>query len=144
VQMGTAFLPTHECNAHEQTKKAIVASGDVASLIMHRSTGVLSRVLKTDFTTMVHELDKRHEKEKLRELMGGGQRADKNKPEAFNRAYRGQMLGDLETGYTAVGQVAGILKEIKPAAQVISDIIAEAEEIARQWATKYAHSTVTA
>lgn len=140
VQMGTAFLPTHECNAHEETKKAIVNSGDCASLIMHRSTGVLSRVLKTDFTKMIHEMDKKFERDSLKELMGGGQRADKDKPEAFNRAYRGQMLGDLETGYTAAGQVAGMLKEIKPAAQVISDIIKEAEEIAARWASKYAHA----
>jgi enoyl-[acyl-carrier protein] reductase II len=136
VQMGTAFLPTVECNAHQKTKEAIVASSDVASLIMHRSTGVLSRVLKTEFTKKIHELDKRFELDELRSLMGGGQRADKDKPEAFNRAYRGQMLGDLETGYTAVGQVAGLLKEIKPAAQVIADIVAEAETIARRWASK--------
>lgn len=142
VQMGTAFLPTVECNAHKATKQAIVSSGDVASLIMHRSTGVLSRVLKTDFTTMIHEIDKRNEKDKLRELMGGGQRADKDKPEVFNRAYRGQMLGDLETGYTAVGQVAGILTEIKPAARVIADIIAEAEDIVAEWTAKYAPSPV--
>jgi enoyl-[acyl-carrier protein] reductase II len=138
VQMGTAFLPTIECNAHQNTKQAICASGDVASLIMHRSTGVLSRVLKTDFTKMVHDLDKRNQTEELRALMGGGQRADKDKPEAFNRAYRGQMLGDLESGYTAVGQVAGLLKEIKPAAQVIADIIAEATSIAQDWAAKCA------
>lgn len=138
VQMGTAFLPTTECNAHQKTKEAIVASTDVASLIMHRSTGVLSRVLKTEFTKKVHEMDKRYELDELRALMGGGQRADKDKPEAFNRAYRGQMLGDLESGYTAAGQVAGLLKEIKPAAQVIADIIAEAETIARRWAAKCA------
>ena len=136
VQMGTAFLPTVECNAHQKTKEAIVASGDVASLIMHRSTGVLSRVLKTDFTKKVHEMDKRYEFDELRALMGGGQRADKDKPEAFNRAYRGQMLGDLETGYTAAGQVAGLLKEIKPAAQVIHDIVSEAETIAHRCAAK--------
>ena len=46
------------------------------------------------------------------------------------------MLGDLETGYTAAGQVAGLLKEIKPAAQVIHDIVSEAETIAHRWAAK--------
>jgi len=136
VQMGTAFLATTECNLHQKTKEAIVASTDVASLIMHRSTGVLSRVLKTDFTRKVHALDRSGKADELRALMGGGQRADKDKPEAFNRAYRGQMLGDLETGYTAAGQVAARIREIKPAAKLIGDIIEEAECIAQRWATK--------
>jgi NAD(P)H-dependent flavin oxidoreductase YrpB (nitropropane dioxygenase family) len=138
VQMGSAFITTTECNAHQRTKEAIVASTDTATLIMHRSRGVLSRVLKTEFTKKVHELDRLRAEAELQELMGSGQRVDKDNPAAFNRAYRGQMMGDLETGYAAVGQVAGLLREIKPAAQLIADIIAEAEAIANRWATKYA------
>jgi enoyl-[acyl-carrier protein] reductase II len=138
VQMGTRFLATTECNAHQRTKEAIAASPDVASVIMHRSRGILSRVLKTNFTKRVQELDHRREEAELQALIGGGQRADKDKPEAFNRAYRGQMLGDLETGYAAVGQVAGLVREIKPAAQVIADMIAQAESIAERWAAKRA------
>ena len=136
VQMGTAFIATVECNAHQNYKEAIVASGDTATLIMHRSTGVLSRVLKTPFTKMVHELDRSGKADELRALMGRGQRADKDKPEAFSRAYRGQILGDLETGYVAVGQVAALMKEIKPAAQVVADVVAQAEAIANGWAAR--------
>lgn len=138
VQMGTAFLATTECNMHQNTKEAIVASGDAASLIMHRSKGVLSRVLKTEFTKKVFELDRTRQEAQLQELMGSGQRMDKENPEAFNRAYRGQMLGDLENGYAAVGQAAALVKAIKPAAQVIADVMAEAEAIADRWAAKQA------
>ncbi len=141
VQMGTAFMATTECNLHQKTKEAIIASTDAATLIMHRSTGVLSRVLKTEFTKKVHELDRSGSKDELHALMGKGQRADKDKPEAFNRAFRGQMLGDLESGYSASGQIAARLKEIKPAGRVISDIIEEAERIAQRWATKYERAT---
>ncbi|AUW59678.1 hypothetical protein C1T17_17900 [Sphingobium sp. SCG-1] len=136
VQMGTAFIAAAECAAHRNVKEAIVASTDLASLIIHRSRGQLSRVLRTPFTEKVHELDKRHAEEELQALMGSGPRVDTDTPANFNRGYRGQMLGDLETGYSSVGQVAGMLKGIKPAAKVISDIIAEAEEIAHQWAAR--------
>jgi enoyl-[acyl-carrier protein] reductase II len=138
VQMGTAFLATTECNMHQNTKEAIVASRDAASLIMHRSKGVLSRVLKTEFTKKVFELDRMRADAELQELMGSGQRMDRNNPAAFNRAYRGQMLGDLESGYAAVGQTAALVRQIKPAAQLIADVIAEAEAIANRWAAKQA------
>ena len=52
-------------------------------------------------------------KEQLTELLGRA------------RAKRGMFEGDLQDGELEIGQVAGLIHQIKPAAEIVSEIIEE-------------------
>ena len=41
------------------------------------------------------------------------------------RAKRGMFEGDLQDGELEIGQVAGLIHQIKPAAEIVSEIIEE-------------------
>jgi len=55
-------------------------------------------------------------KEQLIELLGRA------------RAKRGMFEGDLEDGELEIGQISGLIHDIKPAAQIVAEMIAEFEE----------------
>ena len=69
------------------------------------------RLLKNEFYQEVQAAyQKRATQEELRELLGRG------------RAKKGMFLGDLQEGELEVGQVSGLMNEIKPAAEVVEEI----------------------
>lgn len=136
VQMGTAFLAASECHVHPRFKQAICESPDTATVMTQRILGRLSRVLKTDFTMKMVEYDRRYAVEELKahiesvppSIIGS------NPSPTINGQYRVQMLGDLEHGDGAAGQSAALVKAVKPAAQIIAEVIGGAQVIAAQWA----------
>ena len=137
VQMGTAFLASSECHVHQRFKEAIVNSGDTATVMTQRVLGRLSRVLKTKFTTRMYEMDRCNAVDDLKALIASVPPAivGINPTPTINGQFRVQMLGDMENGDGAAGQSAALVREIKSAADVIADVIAEAEAIARTWGT---------
>ena len=111
VQMGTVFLGTDECPAHENFKNTILAADDMATLLTGQSIGAPVRSLKNTMTEAYFQLEKetapREELEKL--ALGSLRRAVKD--------------GDVETGTVMAGQICGLVNEIKPAATVIQDLV---------------------
>jgi enoyl-[acyl-carrier protein] reductase II len=70
--------------------------------------------VKNKFYNDVQELYLQNpSKEKLKELLGRA------------RAKKGMFEGDLENGELEIGQIAGLIHEIKPAKDVLEEIIAE-------------------
>jgi enoyl-[acyl-carrier protein] reductase II len=49
----------------------------------------------------------------------------------------GILEGDMEEGSLMAGQIAGLVKEIKPAAEIIKEIVAEAERVIARLNTSY-------
>ena len=45
------------------------------------------------------------------------------------RAKKGMFEGDLEEGELEIGQISGYINEIKPAAQVVNEIVSEYNEV---------------
>ena len=135
VQMGTAFLASAECHVHQRFKQAIVESDDAATVMTQRILGRLSRVLKTEFTRRMYDMDRRHAVDELKELIASVPPSiiGSHPSPTINGQYRVQMLGDLENGDGAAGQSAALVRRIKTAAEVIADVIAGAEAISRQW-----------
>ena len=78
------------------------------------------RLIKNDFFARVQEVYQNGGSiEELKELLGRA------------RAKKGMFEGDLIEGELEIGQISGLINEIKPAADVVAEIIKEFEQ-ARQ------------
>lgn len=113
VQIGSRFIATPESSAHDHFKKAILAvdEGDT-QLTLKELTPV--RLVKNEFFKSVQTAyEKGATREDLEQLLGRG------------RAKKGMFEGDLSEGELEVGQISALINEIKPAAEVVEEIIAE-------------------
>ena len=120
VQMGTRFVTSKECIAHPAYKQAVLDASDRSTVISGQSTGYPIRALENK---LIHEF---WEKEKsgvsIEEIMEFG----------VGRVRLGLIEGDLENGTLLAGQIAGMIREIKPVKAIIEDMMAEAEAIIAQ------------
>jgi enoyl-[acyl-carrier protein] reductase II len=117
VQIGSRFVASEESSAHELFKKSVLEAKDGdTSLIMKKLIPV--RLIKNEFYHRVKELeDKGASREELMDLLGRG------------RAKLGMFEGDLNEGELEIGQIAGLINEIKPAADILNEIIKEFERL---------------
>ncbi len=113
VQMGSRFVLSEESSAHQNFKEAVLQSSDGSTeLSLKQLTPV--RLLKNKFYEAVKQAEINcASKEELQQLLGRG------------RAKKGMFEGDLEDGELEIGQISGYLKNIKPAAEIIKEIVAE-------------------
>lgn len=113
VQIGSRFAVSEESSAHINFKKKVIEtkSGDTV-LTLKKIVPV--RLIKNKFFAEVAEAESKGASiEELRELLGKG------------RAKKGIFEGDLEEGELEIGQVSALIKEIKPAKEIIEEIIQE-------------------
>lgn len=117
VQMGTRFVATKECIAHQNFKEAIVKANDVDTVITARKLGP-TRVLKNEVANKLLEMEAAGASvEELLTFIGSGRTRD------------GQVEGDLVKGQAYCGSVAGMIKEIKSVAEVIKDIVSNYDKV---------------
>ena len=113
VQVGSRFAATKESSAHANFKQTIVDVKDGGTLLTLKELAPV-RLVKNQFYNEVQELYKQNPSvEQIKELLGRA------------RAKKGMFEGDLENGELEIGQVAGIIHEIKSAKEVLNDIIGE-------------------
>lgn len=116
VQIGSRFVASDESSAHKEFKQSVIEAkdGDTA-LVLKKLIPV--RLIKTPFYDKVKELENRGaSREELSELLGHG------------RAKMGMFEGNKDEGELEIGQIAGLIHEIKPAAKIVEEIIAEYEQ----------------
>jgi enoyl-[acyl-carrier protein] reductase II len=113
VQMGSRFVASEESSAHENFKNTVIQTKEGEThLTLKEITPV--RLIKNIFYNRVQQAyEKGASIQDLQNLLGKG------------RAKQGMFLGDLEEGELEIGQVSAMIKEIKPVAQIIKNIIAE-------------------
>lgn len=117
VQIGSRFIATPESSAHIAFKNKILSAqeGDT-KLTLKELTPV--RLLNNPFSEEIESLYKNHGTvDELTQLLGRG------------RAKKGMFEGDLVQGELEVGQVSAEIKEIKPAAEILQEIIREYKDI---------------
>ncbi|MDX2173758.1 MAG: nitronate monooxygenase [Bacteroidota bacterium] len=117
VQIGSRFIATPESSAHQNFKNAVIETkeGDT-QLTLKQLTPV--RLIKNKFFNVINDAEKRGASvEELTELLGRA------------RAKKGMFEGDLEEGELEVGQVSAMIKDIKPAAEVVNEIYSEFKSI---------------
>jgi enoyl-[acyl-carrier protein] reductase II len=116
IQIGTALLASQECPVHPNYKDAIIKARDNDTVVILKSTGAPVRVLKNRLARQYIELERNNLV--TEEVL-------KDEKDALRR---GIFLGDLDMGTLPLGQIAGIIDEIKPVKQIFDDIICEAIE----------------
>jgi len=117
IQMGTRFVCSTECIAHPRYKERILKADDQATAVSRQATGYPLRSLSNALTEQFQALEKAGLSEEELELFDQG------------RMYLGLIEGDLEQGWLIAGQIAGLIKDIKPVKVIIEEIVAEAEAI---------------
>jgi len=120
VQMGTRFVASTECTAHEAYKNAIIKAGDRDAVVTGRSTGHPVRNLRNSLTRTLDELEKKGAaREEIEKLAAGGLR-------------KAVVDGDINEGSVMAGQIAALIKEIKPVREIIEDMVNEAAGILKK------------
>jgi enoyl-[acyl-carrier protein] reductase II len=115
VQMGSRFVASTESSAHDNFKKTVLETGEGETQLTLKELAPV-RLIKNKFFNDVQELYlKGPSKEDLENLLGK------------RRAKRGMFEGDLVEGELEIGQIAGLIHDIKPVEVIIKDIISEFE-----------------
>ena len=110
VQIGSRFVASEESSAHQNFKQTVINAkeGDTI-LTLKKLTPV--RLIKNSFYKLVEDAEYQCASvDELKELLGHG------------RAKTGMFNGNLEEGELEIGQVSGLIKDIKPAGQIVKDI----------------------
>ena len=115
VQMGTRFMCAEECTISPLIKDRIIKAKDRATVITGRSTGHPVRCLDNHFIREIEQYEREGRAPAEIEKLGLG------------RLRLAMVEGDLENGSIMAGQIAGAVKCIEPAAQIIQDIMQSAE-----------------
>ena len=115
VQMGTRFLTADECPVHESYKEKILKAKDSDTIVTGRMGGHPVRQLKNKFSRGIaaDEKNPATDAADLEQRLAG--------------SLRRAVEGDVTQGSLMSGQVACLVQDCKPAAQIVADIVAEAE-----------------
>jgi enoyl-[acyl-carrier protein] reductase II len=115
VQMGSRFAASTESSAHDNFKQNIVEVEEGGTQLTLKELAPV-RLIKNKFYSDVQDLyAKCPTTEDLKTLLGRA------------RAKRGMFEGDLIEGELEIGQIAGLINDIKPVANIIDEVIAEFE-----------------
>ena len=120
VWLGTRFIATTEARGHAAYKGRIVEIDDEGTTISRGHSGKPARMIRNAFTAHWEE-NSEHIHRFPQQLLEVGEPA----------SVRGRIEGDIDDGVLPAGQSAAMIHEVKGAAEVVSDIIAEAEDVLR-------------
>jgi len=113
VQMGTCFALTKESSAHDNFKELCLSLNEGDTKLLLKKLAPV-RLVKGKFFSQVEEAEARGASvEEMRELLGKG------------RAKKGIFEGNLDEGELEIGQVASLIHELKPVAEVVKEVIDE-------------------
>ena len=124
VQMGTRFLSACECNIHPVYKEKIIKANDLCTMVTGKRLGHPVRSLRTPFARNYSKAEYGGMPDEELEQLGAG---------ALRLAVQD---GDAENGCFLSGQIAAMVKKEQPAAEIIKEVMEEAEPIllrASQW-----------
>ena len=117
VQIGSRFAATDESSAHLNFKQTIIDVKDGDTYLTLKELAPV-RLVKNSFYQQIQDLYQQNPTVKqLKDLLGRA------------RAKKGIFEGDLENGELEIGQIAGLINEIKPAKDVLEEIIVEFNEV---------------
>ncbi|WP_295983731.1 DUF561 domain-containing protein [uncultured Algibacter sp.] len=123
VQIGSRFVASQESSAHVAFKQMVVEAKEGDTQLTLKELAPV-RLIKNEFFKQVQDLYKTTPTiEQLKELLGRA------------RAKRGMFEGDLKEGELEIGQISGLIHDIKPVAKIVEDIIKEFEESKKRVST---------
>ena len=120
VQLGTRFLSAFECTIHPNYKEKILKANDLCTMVTGKRLGHPVRSLRTQFARNYSKAEYGGMPDDELEALGGG---------ALRLAVK---EGDNEKGCFLAGQIAAMVKKEQPAAEIVKEIMAEAEPILKR------------
>jgi enoyl-[acyl-carrier protein] reductase II len=115
VQIGSRFVASEESSSHRAFKEAVRDAGEGATKLTLKELAPV-RMMKNSFFEELEALYKTGPSvEQLKSLLGRA------------RAKKGMFEGDLDNGELEIGQVAGLIHDIKPVADIVNDLASEFE-----------------
>lgn len=113
VQIGTLFAVSEESSASDAFKQLCVDLGEDGTMLALKKISP-TRLIKNELFAKIAEAESRGaEADELRELLGRA------------ASKRGIFEGDLQNGELEIGQIASTIKEVKPVAQIMHELIAD-------------------
>ena len=123
VQMGTRFLSAEECTIHPVYKQKILKANDLSTMVTGKRLGHPVRSLRTKFAREYLKAEYSSMPDEELETFAAG---------ALRLAV---CEGDNEKGCFLAGQVAGMVRKEQAAAEIINEVMEEAEVILRRAGT---------
>jgi enoyl-[acyl-carrier protein] reductase II len=111
ISMGTRFIVTKESIVHDKTKQIIVEASELDTIYSDVYDGLPGRVLRSPGAEAI--------------LKTGPM----EKAERFHRIEQSVYEGDNEHGFIYTGQSQGGIKDIPSVAELVKNIVAEADKI---------------
>lgn len=122
--MGTRFLSAEECTIHPNYREKILKAGVLCTIVTGKRLGHPVRSLRTNFARNYAKAEFGGMPDDELEALGTG---------ALRLAVQ---EGDLERGCFLSGQIAAMVKRVQPAADIVREVMEEAEPVLRraeQW-----------
>ncbi|MCT4561967.1 MAG: nitronate monooxygenase [Crocinitomicaceae bacterium] len=113
VQIGSRFVATPESSAHQSFKNAVVNAKEGDTLMTLKELTPVRLIKNKFFNDVQSAYASGATPEELNGLLGRG------------RAKKGMFEGDMDEGELEIGQVSGLISTIKPAAEIVAEIVAE-------------------
>lgn len=113
VQIGSRFIASPESSAHQNFKDEVLKAKEGDTMLMLKELTPVRLLKNPFFEQVVQANESGASNEQLIELLGRG------------RAKKGMFEGDLIEGELEVGQISGLINEMKPAAEIVAEIITE-------------------
>ena len=117
IQMGTRFLSAEECAVHPAYKEKILKATDLCTMVTGRRLGHPVRSLRTPFARNYAKAEYGGMPDEDLEALGTG---------ALRLAVQ---EGDNERGCFLAGQIAAMVRKEQPAAEIIREVVEEAEPL---------------
>ena len=117
IQMGTRFLSAEECTVHPAYKEKILKATDLCTMVTGRRLGHPVRSLRTPFARNYAKAEYGGMPDEYLEALGTG---------ALRLAVQ---EGDNERGCFLAGQIAAMVRKEQPAAEIIREVVEEAEPL---------------
>ena len=113
VQVGSRFVASDEASSHLLFKQKVVETGEGGTQLTLKELAPVRLIKNKFYNDVQNAYAKGASKEDLISLLGRA------------RAKRGIFEGDMEEGELEIGQVASLIHDIKPAARIVEDMMAE-------------------
>lgn len=123
VQIGSRFVASVESSAHDAFKNKVVEISEGATQLTLKELAPVRLVKNKFYQDVAEAYANCATKEDLIKVLGRA------------RAKKGMFEGDLEEGELEIGQISGLINEIKPAKDIVNEIIAEFKSVQTEMAT---------
>ena len=117
AQLGSRFVASEESSAHRAFKDAVLSAKEGSTTFTLKALTPVRMLHNALFKEIVQAQQSGASPERLQAIMGRG------------KAKKGMFEGDIENGELEIGQIASLLKSVRPAGEIVSEIVNDYREI---------------